>query len=142
MARRSQTNPNRLARMSIAALHAEIRRRQGRVRTLERRRDRLASKLAALDRQIEAAGGSAGGMGRGGRGRAGGTGRRRPQNTMTLTESLGKVLADKTMSVTEAAEAVQRAGYKTNSSNFRTQVNLALIKGKFKRVGRGMYTAK
>lgn len=139
MARRSPTNPNRLGKMSIAALHAEIRRRQGRVRTLERRRDRLASKLAALDRQIEAAGGSAGGMGRG---RAGATGRRRPQNTMTLTEALGKVLADKTMSVTEAAEAVQRAGYKTNSSNFRTQVNLALIKGKFKRVGRGQYTAK
>ncbi len=46
-------------------------------------------------------------------------------------------------SVTDAAEAVQKAGYRTNSSNFRTQVNLALIKGgKFKRVGRGLYTAK
>jgi hypothetical protein len=30
----------------------------------------------------------------------------------------------------------------TNSNNFRTQVNLALIKGPFKRVGRGEYTAR
>jgi hypothetical protein len=36
----------------------------------------------------------------------------------------------------------QRAGYRTNSINFRTQVNIALIKGPVKRAGRGMYTAK
>jgi hypothetical protein len=44
--------------------------------------------------------------------------------------------------VTEAAEAVQRAGYRTNSPNFRTRVNIALIRGGFKRVGRGQYVAK
>jgi hypothetical protein len=41
------------------------------------------------------------------------------------------------------ADAVQKAGYRTSSSHFRTQVNIALSKsGKFKRVGRGQYTAK
>jgi hypothetical protein len=57
--------------------------------------------------------------------------------------ALTKVLSGKTMSVVDAAEAVKKAGYRTNSQNFRTQVNIALIKsGGFKRVGRGEYTAK
>jgi hypothetical protein len=46
------------------------------------------------------------------------------------------------MNVTDAAAAVQRAGSRTNSSNFRTQVNIALITWPFKRVGRGEYAAK
>ena len=47
------------------------------------------------------------------------------------------------MSVVEAGEAVKKAGYKTNAANFRTMVNIALIKsGKFKRMERGQYTAK
>jgi hypothetical protein len=46
------------------------------------------------------------------------------------------------MTVVDAAEAVKKAGYKSNSKTFRTQVNIALIKGPFKRVGRGTYTAR
>jgi hypothetical protein len=61
---------------------------------------------------------------------------------MNLTDSLAAALKGKTVSVGDAAEAVQQAGYRTNSSNFRTQVNIALIKGPFKRVGRGEYTAR
>jgi hypothetical protein len=54
------------------------------------------------------------------------------------------VLKGKEMRVTDAAVAVQKAGYKTNSKTFRVQVNIALVKRKdlFKRVGRGVYTAK
>jgi len=47
------------------------------------------------------------------------------------------------MGVTEAAEAVKKAGYKTNAANFRVIVNQALLKhrNKFKKVERGQYTA-
>ena len=69
---------------------------------------------------------------------------RRPRNTANLVESLQKLLANKTMAVTEMADAVQKAGYKTSSPNFRTIVNQTLINNKkaFKRVARGQYTAK
>ena len=53
--------------------------------------------------------------------------------------SNGNVITD---ALSDAAEAVVKAGYRTISNNFRTQVNIALIKGPFKRVGRGEYTAK
>ena len=124
--------PSSLARLSISDLEAEIRRRQRSTGTLERRRARLAARLDALDRKIELLGGTASPRG-------GGT---RAKNKMTLNEALVSVIKGKPLSVTEAAEAVQRAGYRTNSSNFRTQVNIALIKGGFKRVGRGQYVAK
>ena len=120
--------------MSFGELQAEIRRRQRSVGTLERRRAGIVAKIAQLDAKIGSLGGSA-------NGRAG-SGGSRPRNEMTLTETMAKVLKGKTMRVTDIAEAVQKAGYRTNSNNFRTQVNIALIKGPFKRVGRGEYTAK
>ena len=70
--------------------------------------------------------------------------RSRPRNTGSLVEALKKLLTGKTMTVTEMADAVQKAGYKTSSPNFRTIVNQTLINNKkdFKRVARGQYTAK
>ena len=44
------------------------------------------------------------------------------------------------MGVAEAAEAVRKAGYKSNASSFRIMVNGALGKKPFKRVERGKYT--
>ena len=63
---------------------------------------------------------------------------------MNLVDSLAKVLKSKTLSVTEATEAVQKAGYLTTAANFRTIVNQALIRETkvFKKVSRGQYTAK
>ncbi len=123
-----------LDRLSIAELNAELRRRQRSTGTLERRYARAMAKAAAIRAQIEELGGSV-------NGKAGG--RTRPKNDMTLVEALAAALKGKTMSVTDVAEAVQTQGYRTNSNNFRTQVNIALINsGKFKRVGRGEYTAK
>jgi hypothetical protein len=57
-------------------------------------------------------------------------------------KKLAAVLKGKTMSVTDLAEAVQRAGYQTTSKTFRTIVNQALIKHSdtFKKISRGMYT--
>jgi multidrug resistance efflux pump len=128
--------PRSLVRISYADLQSELRRRERATGTLTKRRDKVQVKLDALEAQIERMGGSVNGRGRA-------TGGRRAKNDMTLTEALAKAIRGRSMSVTDAAEAVQKLGYRTNSSNFRTQVNLALIKsGKFKRVGRGEYAVK
>lgn len=134
MARRSA-----LAGLTFAQINQELRRRGRTVGTLERRRAALLKKVAALDAEIAANGGSVNGAWN----RAGG-GRKRPKNEVQLLDALKSILKGKTMSVTEAAEAVQKAGYQTSSANFRTIVNQTLInnlKKGFKRVGRGQYTA-
>lgn len=86
----------RIASMSIAELHAEIRRRERGSKSLLRRRQTLLKKIAKLDAKIAAAGGSPGKS----------TGPR-PRNEMSLVEALRQALKGKTMSVTDAAAAVQ-----------------------------------
>lgn len=130
-----------LAKASIAELHAEIRRRQSGLGRLQRQRQKLMTKLASVEREIAARDGDLGSVRLAGRGRAGG--RKRPRNDSNLVEALKKVLSGKTMSVTDVAGAVQKAGYRTTSPNFRTIVNQTLLKKThFRRVGRGKYTAK
>lgn len=126
-----------LGGISVDALQRELERRQAKAVELGRHRAKLASELDALDRKIAALGvkvGRARGMGA----------RTRGQNSATLVDSLAALLKGNTMSVTQAAEEVQKAGYKTNSPNFRTIVNAALLAHKdvFKNVSRGKYTAK
>lgn len=126
-----------LSGLSVADLHREIARRKRKAMTLQRKRDRLMAKVAALDAQL-----SEFGMGGGG-GVASGGGRKRFRNEKNLVEALQEVLKGKTMGVSEVSDAVQKAGYRTSSPSFRTIVNQALIaSGKFSRVGRGQYTAK
>jgi hypothetical protein len=120
----------------VAEINRELARRQRAVAALERRRSKLLKRVAEIDAEIIANGGAAGKWSMGGR--------KRPKNTVQLLDALKDVLKGKTMSVTDAAEAVQRAGYQTSSANFRTIVNQTLInniKKHFKRTGRGMYTA-
>ncbi len=127
-----------LSAISVLDLRRELVRRQRTVGAIVKKRDRLIEKVRQLDAAIGELGGRV----------AGGSNgdvnvRKRPKNESNLVEALGAVLNDKTMSVTDVAEAVQRAGYQTSSPNFRTIVNQTLINsGKFKRVGRGQYTAK
>lgn len=127
------SSSNRLRGLSINEIHQELARRQKKLRALERRRATLVRRIDALDEQIAAHGGSAGstrGMGS------------RARNDQSLGEALAGVLKGKTMSVTDAARAVVESGYRTNSPNFRTMVNAALLNKKvFKRVERGQYTA-
>ena len=70
--------------------------------------------------------------------------RKRHRNETNLVDALQLVLAGTTMGVSEVAQAVQDAGYKTTSPNFRTIVNQTLIKHPdvFQKQGRGLYTAK
>jgi hypothetical protein len=139
-----------LAGISIDTLNAEIRRRQRGMKGLISRYNKAAAKAGRLAAQIESLGGSvsaaAGGTSRRGpaRGRPrGSTGRKRPKNKMSLMEALAGVLKGKELGVTEAAAAVLSSGYRTSAANFRTMVNQALLKSnKFKKISRGVYTAK
>jgi septal ring factor EnvC (AmiA/AmiB activator) len=118
--------------MSIDELQREIKRRERHLSTLERKRAKLMDQLAEVEQQIAEQGGAL----------AASQGRKRPRNEQNLADALVDLLSDQTLNVTSIAEEVQRAGYRTSSPNFRTIVNQTLIKDKrFKRVGRGLYTA-
>jgi hypothetical protein len=128
-----------LSSLTLQQIQTELRRRHRKVAVLQRRRERIARKVASLDELIAAVGGTVVGRLRIGPGRG------RAQNEKPLPEALHEVLkGSKPMRVTDLAESVQKAGYKTNSKTFRVQVNIALVKRKdlFKRVGRGEYAAK
>jgi hypothetical protein len=130
-----------LAGLTIDDLQMEIRRRQRTVMPLQRRRDKLARKLFDLERKINSLGGHMSVK----RGRPFGSGGgTRPRNSMTLLDAMQKVIGTKTMGVSEIAEAVQTAGYKTSSANFRVIVNQALLVNSdlFKKVARGQYALK
>lgn len=127
-----------LGAMSTAELQRELRRREGQVERLYAKHAKLSAQLAEVEAEIAKVGGE---LGHGVTSR--GTVRRRPRNSSNLAEALQQVLTGTDLSVTEAAEAVQAAGYRTSSANFRTIVNQTLIKDKrFKKVSRGRYTAK
>lgn len=131
-----------LSGLSTEALRRELARRGRRLPSLLRKLDRARAKVRAIEAEIGALGVDTGG--RGGRGPAGDGGpRRRPRNESNLVDALHKLLQGKEMSVTEAAEAVQQAGYQTSAANFRTIVNQTLIKfrSRFKKVSRGVYTS-
>jgi hypothetical protein len=121
--------------MSTVELRNEIRRRERRLNSLLRKRDRLREQMAELDREIAEHGDEVGG----------GViepGRKRPRNEANLADALAELLSNQTMSVTQASVDVQKAGYKTTSPNFRTIVNQTLLKDpRFQRVSRGQYTA-
>jgi hypothetical protein len=121
-----------LAALDTSALQRELKRRARRndaaVRRLQIKRDRLVARLREIEREIT---------------RLGGKRRSYPRNETTLAEALAKLLAKTTMSMSKATVEVQKAGYRTSSPNFRNIVNQTLLKDKrFKRVGRGRYTAK
>jgi hypothetical protein len=128
------------SQFTIAQLEQLLSGRRAQLNTLQKQRNRIARKLAAIDDRIRGLGGSAGG-GRGGRNGAGG----RVRNEKSLMDTIESVLKSggKAMKVAEIADAVQRQGYRSNSANFRGIVNQTLIKDKrFVSAGRGLYQLK
>ena len=125
---------SKLGGVSFEELQAEMARRGKIINRLERRRARLHAELAEVEAELGGYGALS----------ANGSIRRRPRNEMNLVDTLSKVLKNKTMSVTDAAQAARDAGYMTTAANFRTIVNQALIRETkaFKKVSRGQYTAK
>lgn len=150
--------PSALARLSITDLMREVDRRRGMAGALASQRDQLQTELDAVNAQLaelETIGATAPAAVRRGPGRPKGSGsavksdgRRggRGGNANSLAMALNKLLQGRTMGVAEMADAVQKAGYKTKSPNFRTIVNAALLakpnRGLFRKVSRGQYTAK
>lgn len=123
-----------LASLPVSAIQRELDRRQAKGNELARQRDRLLRQVALVEAKIASHGGVAASRGRPAA---------RVANTVTLPDALAAVLKGKRMAIADAAAAVQKAGYKTNSSNFRVSVTIALgDKKRFKRVERGVYTAK
>jgi len=126
-----------LATIGTTELKGELQRRGRRLQTLQKKRERLLQQVAEVESEIQEIGGAVGPRG------VGDGLRRRPRNEMPLEDALAKLLKNRTMSVTDATEAVQQAGHKTSAENFRTIVNQTLINSpKFKSVSRGQYTAK
>jgi hypothetical protein len=126
-----------LAGVSAAALKAELDRR---LAELGRQRDKLERELAAVEAEIARHTYNGHSLGT----TRGKSGSRRPRNSTNLADALRKLLRRRTLSVTEMAIAVQEAGYRTSSPNFRTIVNQTLINHPkvFKRIARGKYTAR
>lgn len=141
---------SKLRSASVTAIRRELRRR---LTDMEQRRDALAKELQVIEAEIaefEVESGLAArprpkfaGSGANGR-QTRKRGARRHRNATSLVEALRKSLRRRTLSVTDLAAAVQKAGYKTTSPNFRTIVNQALINNPdlFERVSRGKYTAR
>lgn len=131
-----------LEHLSLVDLQQEIRRRQRQLerqfKALAQKRERLIEQVNQIDAElaqcqieIKANGGDPPGT------------RKRPRNESNLADALAEMLSERVMTVTEVAAAVQEAGYKTTSPNFRTIVNQTLLKDpRFKRIGRGQYTVK
>lgn len=127
-----------LANLSVEDLQAEIRGRQRKGKSLLKKRAKLAARLAVIDRQLADIGLSAGSTRGGGARRGPGS---RARNAVSLPEALAAVMStDKAMSVSDLAKKVRDKGYNSNSANFNTIVNQALVKDKrFKNVSRGQY---
>lgn len=125
-----------LSSMSLVDLQRELRSRE---RSRARRSETLMRKRASLVKKVRAIDDELADLGVAGRSGA----RVRPRNESKLADALVQLLTGKTLNVTKIAEAVQQAGYRTTSPNFRTIVNQTLINDKrIKRVGHGEYTAR
>lgn len=141
-AKRGRRGGRTLKVISTADLRAELTRREGQVGKLMAKHRALSEQLAQVEGELAAFGGLAKAAGRGKRALVVTGGRKRPKNDSNLEAALAKVLRGKTMGVTEVAHAVQEAGYRTTSPNFRTIVNQALLRSELiKKVARGQYTA-
>ncbi len=129
---------------SVAELERALAERKRGSEKLLRRRGRVVEQLAEIDAElaelgIRPDGGTVAAFGGGG-----GRGGRRPRNDKTLPEAMAEVMKGKELRVKEIAEAVLASGYQSNSANFTTIVSQALGREdkRFKKISRGVYTAK
>lgn len=129
--------------MPRSALEAELRRREARVGGLVKQHAKLVAAARKLEAKIRQLGGDSIASPLGGKKRGAKPGVKRPRNERNLVESLAALLKGRSMNVTKITDEVQKAGYNTTSPNFRTIVNQTLINSnRFKKVSRGVYTAK
>jgi hypothetical protein len=118
--------------LSIGALEMMLQQKRGEIAKLKKQRTLIERELIQIDRRIELLGG--------GKSRAGGR-----KNAKSLVATLEDVLkkSGKPMQVADIVAGVGKAGYHSNSANFRGLVNQTLIKEKrFASAGRGLYQMK
>ena len=135
--------PSSLASYSLSQLERIMEKKRRDLMDLGRERAALQKKLDAVDERIRQIGGGNGFFG--GVGGGGGRGGRRARNEKSLVEVMAEVLGrfGKAMKVSDIADAVQSAGYRSSSPNFRSIVNQQLIKDKrFTSAERGFYQLK
>ena len=130
-----------LKQLTIDEMVTEIKRRKKLLDRLHRQRAALLGKLAALDREIEKAGGQA--VGSPLKSRISGVGSRF-KNKQSLVEAMIAAMSkEKAMSVGEIEKAVVRNGYRSSSSTFKTIIFQVLGRDKrFKKSARGLYLLK
>ena len=134
--------------LTIAELRKEIVRREKMLAKVYVKRDRVAAKLAALDHKVIALGGEPlPPVGRqGGLAGASKVGRKRVarRGDDALVAYVKKALAKSRggMRVKDVAEAVKKAGYKSDAKNFYGLVAVALRGKDFRRPGRGVYVLR
>ena len=122
--------------MTITQLENLLNSRRKRLAELVRDRNKVQSRLDAIERQISSLQG---------RGLGGGATAVRARNAMSLVATMEKLLrnAGKPVAVGDIVAGVLKTGYRTTSPNFRGIVNQTLIKEKqFQNAGRGLYQVK
>lgn len=123
-----------LESVDAGELQREIHRRQRFAKSILVRRERLLARIAAIDDEMRVKG-----MRRAGSFSAS----PRARNSMTLTEAMRELLKGREMGIPEIVPGLAEVGYKSPSPNLRTMVNAQLLnKRMFKRISRGVYTAK
>jgi hypothetical protein len=121
-----------IASLSLSDLERLLDDRRNELTKLERSRTKLRRKLDAINRKITSLGGGAGAP----------TGSTRVRNDVSLADLINDILgaAGSPLAVGQIVEKVQAAGYQSRSSNFRSVVNITLIKDKrFVSESRGVY---
>ncbi len=133
MPRRRAAPPRGLAAIDSATIGAELRRRPRLTARLQLRRDRFLADAARLDREIARLSGTRNGTAQS----EGGASRQ----THTLLDVLVRTVGNRSVSLSEATEALRRGGYR-DSRYLHTQVSRALSRsGWFRRLVDGRYRA-
>jgi hypothetical protein len=132
-----------LATVPLAALQAEIARRQKLLPKLIAQRDALSREIAQLEGAMEKLGGETAAP-KAPKAAAKRRRRKLPKNKINLADALAAFMKGREkVTVGEAMEGVLAAGYKSNASDFRGVVNNMLLADKrFKKVERGVFTLK
>ena len=134
--------PNSGSGLTISQLQSILSHRKTEINKLHRKRSTIEKNLAAIDRSIAKLEGDGAGARR-----VGGAGSGlRARNEKSLVETLEDVLqgGKSPMGVKDIVAAVEKAGYRSSSANFRGLVNQTLIKEKkrFESAGHGLYEMK
>lgn len=137
---------------TISKLETMLEQQRSKKKELLRERSKLQTQLESLDRQISGldggsvSGGTSSSATSSSSSSSATTSSGRPKNEKSLVAVLEDVLDKKAngMSVGDIVDAVQGAGYKSSSPNFRGIVNQTLIKErkKFHSIERGVYAIK